>query len=143
MLEQVNNRLQEGRLLDYTIVFLLVKRLLTPIDKWDAYTLGIINSKGEKVREPRTSKEKDSYTLLDKLVLKLKSLIGDHKLRLLTAYLLLRDSTEVILSDTELVEHFRKRNEAREIYKELQGALSEAKMTFEEFWNVLLGDVLR
>lgn len=92
--------LQEGRLGDAIVVALIAKKLLKPIEKTDAYKLGLINEKGKRIRRPKTSEEKKAYTLLDKLVFKLKKLLG-HRLANISTFLLL-------LSDVDVEEEYEK-----------------------------------
>ena len=130
--------LQEGRLIDYTIVFIMVKRLLKPIKKWDAFKLGLIDEDGKALRKPETKKEKDAYTILDRMILKIKDLIGKHKLKVITAFLLLKDSVDLTtLSNDELIEYCDKRRVARQLYKELKENVSSNDLTMEDFWSFL------
>ena len=134
--------LQEGRLLDYTIVFLVAKRLVKPIKKWEAYKLGIIDEDGLKIRDPETSDEKNAYTILDKLILKVKHLIGHHKLRVITSILLLKEQTNIELSEEELIEHYQNIQKSKNLYEELKDKIHNNGMTVDEFWNFLLQEKL-
>jgi hypothetical protein len=62
--------------IDSILTFILLKKICTPIVKLEAYKLGLINSSGKIIREPVTEEEKVALTLLDKLVLKLRRLLG-------------------------------------------------------------------
>jgi hypothetical protein len=46
--------------------------LATPIEKSDAFKLGIINADGKKIKNPNTSSEKDAYSLLQRFVFKVQ-----------------------------------------------------------------------
>lgn len=46
--------------------------LATPIEKSDAYKMGIINADGKKIKNPTTSSEKDAYSLLQRFVFKVQ-----------------------------------------------------------------------
>jgi hypothetical protein len=68
-----------GRAIDLLITYRVIKMLVTPFEKQEAYKYGIIDKDGKvlrKAKELKTSKEKDAYTLLHRFVFNLKRLIG-------------------------------------------------------------------
>ena len=68
-----------GRAIDLLITYRVIKLLVTPFEKQEAYKYGIIDKDGKvlrKAKELRTSKEKDSYTLLHRFVFNLKRLLA-------------------------------------------------------------------
>ena len=67
-----------GRAIDTLIVFRFLKLLITPFDETPAYELGIIDKDGKNLRKSKTlttSEERDSYTILHRLVFNIKKLI--------------------------------------------------------------------
>ena len=78
-----------GRAIDLFVTYRFIKLLVTPFDKTEAFKLGIIDEKGNRIMpspvagvrqtkpEPlRTSDEKNSYTILHKLVFNIKKIFG-------------------------------------------------------------------
>ena len=68
-----------GRAIDLLITYRIIKLLVTPFEKHDAYRYGIIDKDGKVLRKTgdlQTSKEKDSYTILHRFVFNLKRLIN-------------------------------------------------------------------
>ena len=68
-----------GRAIDVLITYRIIKMLITPFEKQDAYKYGIIDKNGKvlrKTKELKTAKERDSYTILHRFVLNLKRLIN-------------------------------------------------------------------
>ena len=71
-----------ARAIDLFVTYRFIKLLTTPFNKTEAYKLGIIDEKGNRATEPgtnkvtvlRTSKEKNAYTVLHKLVFNIKKL---------------------------------------------------------------------
>ena len=71
-----------ARAIDLFVTYRFIKLLTTPFNKTEAFKLGIIDEKGNRVTEPgtnkvtilRTSKEKNAYTVLHKLVFNIKKL---------------------------------------------------------------------
>ena len=67
-----------GKFVDSVIAYRILKLLVTPFDKTDAFKLGIIDDKGNelmKMRDLNTVQERDAYTLLHRLVFRLKKII--------------------------------------------------------------------
>jgi hypothetical protein len=63
---------------DLYFVFQFIKKLTTPFEEWDAYEYGIIDERGRilrKRRSLRTIKEREAWTKLDVMVLKLKKIL--------------------------------------------------------------------
>jgi hypothetical protein len=78
-----------GRAVDLFVTYRFIKLLTTPFEKTEAYKLGIIDEKGnrimpppvnnvrQKVPEPlRTSAEKNAYTILHKLIFNIKKIFS-------------------------------------------------------------------
>jgi len=111
-----------GRAIDLLITYRVIKLLVTPWEKHDAYKLGIIDNKGKVLRKAKTlktSEEKKSYTLLHRFVFNLKRLIGivpggKSKLGSYAAALglLLKEEKEInsIELEKDLYNHLRQNN---------------------------------
>ena len=74
-----------GRAIDLFVTYRFLKILVTPFEKQEAYKLGIIDKDGNRTLVPgttnkptilNTSKEKNSYTVLHKLVFNIKKLFA-------------------------------------------------------------------
>jgi len=66
------------RFTDGLITYRILRMLVTPFNKTDAFRLGIIDDKGNvlrKERDLRTQEEKNAYTLLNRMVFRLKRII--------------------------------------------------------------------
>lgn len=78
-------------------VYLILKRLMTPWEQWDAHKLGIIDKDGNKKKHPVTSKEREAWDMLTRLCWNLKKItskfIGKGKFaQNFSAAYLLKDS---------------------------------------------------
>lgn len=98
--------------MNFQNIFLLyfLKKLVTPFIKTDAYKLGLIDETGarlKKIKDLKTTAEKNALTRLDILVFNIKRLIerlplGKTKLATLaTALFLLRESNGLLMSELE------------------------------------------
>ena len=61
-----------ARLADAYVTYRIIRMLATPIEKSDAYKLGIIDADGKKLKNATTSSEKDAYSLLQRFVFKVQ-----------------------------------------------------------------------
>ena len=67
-----------SRGIDLLITYRIIKLLVTPFDKQEAFKYGIIDDKGKVLRPFRTisgTKEKQSYTILHRFVFNLKRIL--------------------------------------------------------------------
>jgi hypothetical protein len=68
-----------SNVVDLFFVFQFIKKLTTPFEEWDAYKYGIIDERGRilrKRRSLRTIKERQAWTKMDVMVLKLKRILA-------------------------------------------------------------------
>ena len=62
--------------IDTVIVFRVLKLLTTPWKEQAAFEQGLIDEKGKRTnKKPKSSKEKDAYTLLHRLIFNLKRIM--------------------------------------------------------------------
>jgi len=90
------------------VVWMILKRVMRPWDKWPSAKLGIISSTdGKRLRRPRTSKERASWDILDRFCWQLKRVmskfLGDNKLAYLfsLAYLMKENYVPVFNQNLE------------------------------------------
>lgn len=74
--------LDEKENIDNILTFVLIRKLVTPIIKHPAYMLGLVNAAGKVIKNPVTPKERMALTTLDKIIFKLKRLLGGKLLNL-------------------------------------------------------------
>jgi hypothetical protein len=67
---------------DTILSYILIKKIVLPIVRTDAYKLKLVNAAGKVIKEPETDKEHAALTLLDRIVFKLKRLLGTRILNL-------------------------------------------------------------
>jgi len=110
-----------GRAIDTLIVFRFLKLLVTPFKETKAYELGIIDERGKNLRKSNklnTEEERESYTILHRLVFNIKKLIelapgGKSKLGSYAAALfLIKEHIKDKVENEELLE--------KEFYKYLK-----------------------
>ena len=153
-----------GRAIDLFVTYRFIKLLVTPFEKTDAYTLGIIDKKGNHILPPpiagvrqtkpaslNTTEEKNAYTILHKLVFNIKKIFGKvpglrTKLGTYAAALfLLKDTFKESVDDPDVFEkEFMKF--LKEQGYEIDDSISEEVIGFGEVLPkgeyVLVNDIL-
>lgn len=99
-----------SRFVDNVIAYRILSMLVKNFKDTQAYKLGLIDEKGKLLKKPSTSKEKDAYTYLHKLVFNMKKIInrlpgGESKLKsVVTALFLIKEYYESGNRTTSLME---------------------------------------
>ena len=154
-----------GRAIDLFVTYRFIKLLVTPFEKTDAYRLGIIDKKGNRIMPPPTKggvrqtkpnplgtiEEKSAYTVLHKLVFNIKKLFGKvpglrTKLGTYAAALfLLKDTFKESVADPDVFEKEFMKYLKEEGY-EIDDSISEDVIGFGEILPkgeyVLVNDIL-
>lgn len=100
-------------ILDYYVLYTILKRLVTPFDKWEAFERGIIDKDGNVLRKRSTLTSQDDkkvWTRADIFVANLKKTLakipgGGSKLATLTAALfLLKEQENLESTDADYLE---------------------------------------
>lgn len=132
---------------DTVIVYLIIKKLSTPYEEWDAYKLGIIDKEGNKIKTPISSKERAAYTVFDRFILNMKKIlqkfVGKSRIAaMLTAAYLLRENFRKPFNNGELDKYFEeelkgltyiKIKELHDTYGSISLPLYEEKLTDEHY----------
>ena len=149
-----------GRAIDLFVTYRFVRLLTTPFEKTDAYKLGIIDGNGNRIRQPNSTKpavelatteQKNSYTVLHKLVFNIKKLfakvpglrtkVGTYA----AALFLLKDTFKEHVEDPDMFEkQFMKYLKENDV--EFDDSISEEVIGFGEILPkgeyVLVNDIL-
>jgi len=117
----------------------LLHELLKPLHEYNAYTLGIIDSVGRKIKEPINEVERASYSPLTRTLIRVKRYLGS-KLDLLTHTSLLEGSSSSTYNQVNhkqvLCVESNIRNKINEIYEIIESALKDG-ITMEQIDDIL------
>ena len=149
-----------GRAIDLFVTYRFLKLLTTPFEKQDAFKLGIIDKDGNRIKQPNstrpavelaTTEQKNSYTILHKLVFNIKKIfakvpglrtkVGTYA----AALFLLKDTFKESVEDPDVFEkEFMKYLKEQGV--ELDNDISEEVIGFGEVLPkgnyVLINDIL-
>ena len=134
-----------GQAIDLFVTYRFIKLLVTPFEKTDAYKLGIIDEDGKRTLEPGTNKptmlrtieERNSYTVLHKLVFNIKKIfekVPGLRTKLGTyaaALFLLKDTFRESVDDPDVFEKEFMKYLKEEGY-EIDNSISEEVIGFGE-----------
>ena len=62
--------------IDALVTYLFLKKLMQPFFNTPAYKMKLVDNAGRIIKEPVTPQEKEALTLLDKLIFKIRRLLG-------------------------------------------------------------------
>ena len=130
-----------NRAVDLVITYRVIKLLVTPFERQEAYKQGIIDKDGnvlKKYRTLKTTKEKQSYTILHRFVFNLKRILKKVGLGsrfgsfAVALALLLRENKEYedkkILIESAVISYLKETNQ----YNNLLNEQGEVKPTYEQ-----------
>ena len=124
-----------GRFVDSIIAYRILKMLVVPFENTDAFKQGIVDKNGKelkKMSELNTVAERDAYTILHRLVFRLKRIINkvpiENKklLNLAAAYSLIKEHYDAGREPINFEEMF---------LDSLQSDLTEETILIESFFN--------
>lgn len=111
------------RIVDNIIALRIIHLLITPFKATDAYKLGLIDEKGNTIKKAKTAEEKNSTSMLHRLVWNIKKMIelvpgGSTKIgTLAAAMLLVKEALEKDWSENRLIEEYYDR---KELYEQIR-----------------------
>lgn len=126
---------------DDIISFILIKKLITPIVKTDGYKLGLVDNAAKVKREPKTEQEKDALTILDRVVFKLKRLLGSRLLNL-HSFIYLQTLGNNLYNKLIVKGSVQNRSEIRRIAKDIRQVAEANNTEVEDVMKALIKEEL-
>jgi hypothetical protein len=135
-----------ARFVDAIITYRILRKLTTPFEETDAYRLGIIDQYGRPLKKDRdlnSVAERDAYTILDRMIFRLKRIINkvpveNKRISSFAAALsLVREhhdaTTEPVFLENEFVKRIATTQELNEVTDYMSGrSMLTFKMHTEE-----------
>jgi hypothetical protein len=126
---------------DAIMSFILIKKLVTPIAQSQAYKMGLVNSAGKVIKEPKTDTENAALTLMDRIVFKLKRLLGNRLLNL-NNFLYLSTINNDFYNKLVVRGTIKQRAEITRIAKDVKGIQEKYNIDTEELICSLIKEEL-
>lgn len=127
--------------IDSIITFLLLKKLITPFTSTIAYKLGLIDLNGKIIKVPETDKEKDALTILDRVIFKLKRLLGS-KVLVLNRFMYLKTLNIDMYNKLNVKGTVEQRAEIIRINKDIRQMQEKYNMGFDDILQIVLNESL-
>lgn len=126
---------------DAIMSFIFIKKLVTPIVRTEAYKLNLVNAAGKVIKEPQTDKENEALTLMDRIVFKLKRLLG-NKILNLNNFLYLQTINNDFYNKLVVRGTIKQRAEIMRIAKDVKGIQEKYNIDTEELICSLIKEEL-
>jgi len=128
--------------MEKVMAFILMKRLITPIKKTNAFKLGLVDRSGKVIKKAESDEEKKALSTLDKLIFKLKRLMGS-KLAQLNTFMYLQTSEEDFSDNIIVLGGLEKRGMVKRVQDDLNKLLEKYDISQEEFFNNMLNEEIK
>ena len=127
--------------IDSILAFILVKKICTPINQSEAYKKNLVSSSGKVIREPQSIDDKNSLTLLDRVVFKLKRLLGG-KITIFNSFLYTTVNTQNYYSKLVSRGSVEQRAEIQKLERGLKQLAESCNMTVDQMFGSLINEEL-
>ena len=127
--------------IDSIISYLLIRKLICPIIKSKAYQLGLVDITGKLIKEPSNPTEESALTVLDKLVFKLKRLLGT-KLLVLNKFMYINSLNNSMYDKLNVKGNINQRTEIKKMINDIKNLQESNNINEEELIYSLLTESL-
>lgn len=134
--------LQQRSNIDTIMTYILIKKIVQPIVRTPAYKLGLVNQSGKVLHEPNNDTERNALTVLDRLVFKLKRLLGSRIMNL-NNFLYLQTLSNDFYNKLIVKGDIQQRAEILRIRKDVHGIKEKYGMSEEDLARCLLSEEVR
>ena len=127
--------------IDSIISYLLIRKLICPIIKSKAYQLGLVDITGKVIKEPSNPTEESALTVLDKLVFKLKRLLGT-KLLVLNKFMYINTLNNSMYDKLVVKGNINQRTEIKKMINDIKNLQESNNINEDELLYSLLSESL-
>ena len=127
--------------IDSILAYVLVKSIMTNPQATDAYALGLIDEKGNSIKEPETDEERDALTVLNKLGFKIRRMLSS-RLSELSSFAYVKsipDDYQNLLSTNNV----EKKAMVKRVKKDIENLEETHKMKFDDIVKIYLNESLK
>ena len=128
--------------LDSILVFLVMKRLMRPIKDTSAFKLGLVDSFGKSLKEPKTDQESQALTVLDLFVFKMRRLLGS-KMSQLNNFLFVKTIGNDLINKVIVKGTVSQRAEIKRLQRELEKVSETFDCELDDIFSTLLNEQIR
>ena len=136
------NTEEQNQNLDNVIAFIVIKKLVIPVEKTDVFKIGLVDQTGKLVKSPETDEEKASLTTLDKFIFKLKRLLG-AKLSQLNNFMYLHTINSSLHRNLFVRGNVEQRAEIKRVQRGLERLGEDLDMSVDEIIKIYSHGLLK
>ena len=137
----MSNKNQKERI-DNILSFLVIKKLVTPVTKTEAYKKGLVDSTGKIIKQPETEEEESALTLFDKFLFKVKRLLGP-KISQLNNFLYVQTLNNDFYNSLIVRGNVEKRAEIKRITRDIQRVSEKYECDIDDIVSCLLQEEVK
>lgn len=142
MKDDIERGLEHVERVNDLLSFFVMKKLIMPIYKTDAYKLGIIDRMGKMIKNPETKEEKLAYGSFDKLMFKLKRLLG-NKIGQLNNFMYVQSTVSDFYDNLIVLGSVEKRAIVKRIKQDMEKLFEKYDMDRDAYLKYLVMEELK
>lgn len=136
------NTEEQNQNLDNVIAFIVIKKLVTPIEKTEAFKLGLVDENGKLLKTPEDDTEESALTTLDKFIFKLKRLLG-AKISQLNNFLYLHTINSSLHRSLFVRGNVEQRAEIKRVKRSLDKLSEELEMPLDKILSLYAHSLIK
>jgi hypothetical protein len=134
--------LQNKDKIDNVLAYVFIKKLIRPINTTKAFKLGLIDNEGKLLKEPETDEEQRSLSLFDRIVFKIKRMLGS-RVSQLNAFIYLKSLDDDFYNNMVITGSLSKKSAVRRMEKDIENVLEKYDIRSDELFKMLISEQYR
>lgn len=127
--------------IDALVTYLFLKKLMQPFFNTTAYKMKLVDNAGRIIKEPVTPQEKEALTLLDKLIFKIRRLLGTRVANLYN-FLYLQTLGSNLYNNVIVLGTPMQKAEVKRVAKDFRRLNEQYNMSFDDMMYTLMTEEL-
>ena len=127
--------------IDSILAYVLIKSIMTNPMTTDAYELGLIDEKGNIIKEPETEEEQEALTVLDKIGFKIRRMLGS-RISELSSFVYVKSIPDKY-QDLLATNSVEKKAMVKRVTKDINSLSENHNMSFDDIVKIYLNESLK
>jgi len=120
--------------------FMVLKKLITPIQNSKAFKLGLIDKSGKMIKEPETKEERNAVTLFDQIMFKVKALLGSRVAKLNRFIYLQTVLDDDFYDNLVVIGNVERRAAVKRVKQDIEQLIDSYDFDYDEFFNLMIAE---
>ena len=122
--------------------FMVLKKLVTPINKTKAFKLGLIDFQGKQIRKPENKEEESLLTLFDKLMFRIRYLLAGRVSQLNRFIYLQTVLDDNFYDQLKVTGNINKRAAVLRVKNDIEKLVESKGFSQEEIYSLLISELV-